>query len=89
MGFRCESLSKIYQSRSGDVRSIDEVSFRVEDSEFICIVGPSGCGKTTLLKLIAGVLEPTSGRVVVDDGVDSSQTLTAMVFQEQGLFPWM
>jgi NitT/TauT family transport system ATP-binding protein len=65
------------------------VSFDVAEQEFVSIVGPSGCGKTTLLKIIAGLLEPTAGRIVFHDEVDRGRPRSALVFQEHGLFPWM
>jgi NitT/TauT family transport system ATP-binding protein len=65
------------------------VTFDVAEQEFVSIVGPSGCGKTTLLKLIAGLLEPTSGRIVFRNEVDLGRPCSALVFQEHGLFPWM
>ena len=68
---------------------MDELTFSVEEEEFLCIVGPSGCGKTTLLRIIAGLLSPTTGEVVFDKPEDSGQPRTAMVFQNQGLYPWM
>lgn len=89
MGFSCSSLSKSYRTRNGPVRALDDVSFRAEDHEFVSIVGPSGCGKTTLLKLIAGLIEPTSGSIDFLAASGNGQPLTAMVFQDHGLFPWM
>ena len=65
MGFECRHLSKLYPTRQGPVTAVDDVDFRVAHEEFVCIVGPSGCGKTTLLKLIAGLVAPSSGQVVL------------------------
>jgi NitT/TauT family transport system ATP-binding protein len=89
MGFDCQALSKSYRTRSGTIRALEETTFSVSEQEFVCIVGPSGCGKTTLLKLIAGLLTPTSGCIVFGDGREDGRPRNAMVFQEHGLFPWM
>ncbi|MCO6453572.1 MAG: ABC transporter ATP-binding protein [Caldilineales bacterium] len=56
---------------------------------FICIVGPSGCGKSTLLRLIAGLTSPTIGSIDFDDVTPGDRLRSGMVFQEQGLFPWL
>ena len=85
----CQHLCKSYRSRNGSVRALDDVSFSVGEREFLCIVGPSGCGKTTLLKLIAGLLEPTSGQIIFSEDAANGRPRCAMVFQEHGLFPWM
>lgn len=66
-----------------------DVDFNVEWDEFVCIVGPSGCGKTTLLKILAGLLRPTSGDIVYSTNSENNRPRIAMVFQDQGLFPWM
>jgi NitT/TauT family transport system ATP-binding protein len=89
MGFRCFNLKKIYPSGMGEVSSLENATFAVQEHEFVCIVGPSGCGKTTLLRIIAGLLEPTSGEIIFDNHPQLNQPRTAMVFQEVGLFPWM
>lgn len=89
MHFTCEHLSKTYGHRHGTTTALSDVSFRVAAGEFVCLVGPSGCGKTTLLKLIAGLLEPTSGRVMVEGAPRDGRPPTALVFQEHGLFPWL
>src|SRR6185295_3414360 len=86
-----KSLSKTYGSGEKATRAIGDVSFAVEDREFVCVVGPSGCGKTTLLKVIAGLLRPTDGEVLLRGRrVTSPPEQMALVFQEYGrsLMPW-
>jgi NitT/TauT family transport system ATP-binding protein len=89
MGFECQHLSKTYATRNGGVAALEDVTFSVGDHEFLCLVGPSGCGKTTLLKLIAGLLGPTSGQIVFNSGAKDPPSRCALVFQEHGVFPWM
>lgn len=89
VGFKCQHVCKAYQTRNGAVVALEDVTFGVSEQEFVCIVGPSGCGKTTLLKLIAGLLEPTSGEIAFGSESRDGQLRTALVFQEHGLFPWM
>jgi len=87
--FKCQHLFKAYQTRNGVVLALEDMSFSVGEREFVCIVGPSGCGKTTLLKLIAGLMEPTSGRIIFNAEPLDGRIRSALVFQEHGLFPWM
>ena len=69
---------------------LKDISFRVEDGEFVCILGQSGCGKSTLLRLLAGLEKPTEGTVSVDGSVVKEASLDrGVVFQDYGLFPWM
>ncbi len=72
--------------------AIDSISFTVGEGEFVSIVGPSGCGKTTLMKCIAGLMRPTSGRIdLLGAPVDGVPADLAMVFQDysRSLFPWL
>ena len=62
-----ENISKIYKTRRGQVKALDEISFQVREGEFLVVRGPSGSGKTTLLLAIGGMLHPTSGRVIIGD----------------------
>jgi NitT/TauT family transport system ATP-binding protein len=61
----------------------------VYEKEFVCVVGPSGCGKTTLLKIVAGLLKPTSGTLEFSVPPPDGMPRAAVVFQDHGLFPWM
>lgn len=84
-----DHITKYYQSHNGQVYALENVTFRISAGEIVCIVGPSGCGKSTLLKILAGLIEPTSGRVRFSNGSSDSGIRTALIFQEHGLFPWM
>ena len=67
-----EGVSKRYDGAQGPVRALSDVGFEVGDGELVCVVGPSGCGKTTLFRIIAGLEEPTEGRVSLDQIFDYS-----------------
>lgn len=71
-----------------DLVALEDVSLRVVEQEFCCIVGPSGCGKSTLLRILAGLERQTTGELRLEAS-DPERPLTAMVFQEQSIFPWM
>jgi NitT/TauT family transport system ATP-binding protein len=86
------SLKKVYQGPGRSVEALADLTFSVEASELVCVVGPSGCGKTTLLRCVAGLLEPTGGEVLLEGApVAGPPPGMAVVFQEYGrsLFPWM
>ncbi|WP_175988768.1 ABC transporter ATP-binding protein [Microbacterium tenebrionis] len=85
-------LKKVYRTDGGDVEAVRDLTFDLGKNELTCLVGPSGSGKTTLLKCIAGLLEPTSGEVILDGKrVIAPPKKMAVVFQEYGrsLFPWL
>ncbi|MDO9084669.1 MAG: ABC transporter ATP-binding protein [Anaerolineaceae bacterium] len=61
-----QSVIKTYQSESGTIQAVDDVSLQVGAGEFVALVGPSGSGKTTMLSILAALLQPTSGRILLD-----------------------
>jgi NitT/TauT family transport system ATP-binding protein len=72
------------------VRAISDVSLTIQEGEFVCMIGSSGCGKSTLLQMIAGLLEPTSGSIVVaGKEIAGPGRERGMVFQKDSVFPWM
>ncbi len=77
----------------GNFEAVKGVSFSVEEGKFFSILGPSGCGKTTLLRMIAGFLEPTSGEIYIRGksvkGIPPNRRPVNMVFQNLALFPMM
>ncbi len=83
------NLSKVYPTRDKPVQALADVSFRVADGEFIAIVGHSGCGKTTILKIIAGLVQASSGSVSVrGKEVVGPLSDVGMVFQNPVLLKW-
>ena len=87
-----ESISKIYGSGKDTFTAVGDVSFSVREEEFVSVVGPSGCGKTTLLKCLAGILSPTTGRALLNgEPITGPPDALAVVFQDysNSLFPWL
>jgi NitT/TauT family transport system ATP-binding protein len=85
------NVAKTYGSGKKATHAIADVSFDVQDREFVCVVGPSGCGKTTLLKCVGGLLRPSQGEVLLRGRpVTGPPEEMALVFQEYGrsLMPW-
>lgn len=77
-----DRVSKAFGERLNAVVALHQLSLEVAAGEFVCLVGASGSGKSTLLNLLAGLDEPSVGRI-------SLQGRTAMIFQEAALFPWL
>ena len=87
-----EDLKRTFPSTNGgeDVTVFEDIWFKVEDGEFVCLIGHSGCGKTTLLNILAGLDETTGGVVIVDHEAVTGPSLDrAVVFQGHALMPWM
>jgi NitT/TauT family transport system ATP-binding protein len=85
-----DRVGKRYQTSSGPVEALRDVSFGVGAGEFCTLIGPSGCGKSTLLGMIGGLVAADTGRVLVDGRAVTSPDprRVATVFQDPGLFPW-
>ena len=82
-------LSLTYQSPDGEVEALHDLSFGMEEGEFVSIVGPSGCGKSTLLSVIAGLEAPTDGTVTIDgERVTGPSPKIGLMPQRDQLFEW-
>ncbi len=82
-------IGKRYDTRDGEVLALEDVSFEIAQSEFVAVLGPSGCGKTTLLKLIAGLENPTAGEARIHGkAIRGPHRKTGIVFQTPALMQW-
>ena len=88
---RVEHLTKTWgNGTQRSVQALDDFSFSVKRNEFVVIIGPSGCGKSTLLFTIAGLEQPSSGIVYLEDKpVTGPSPDRSLIFQEPSLFPWL
>jgi NitT/TauT family transport system ATP-binding protein len=86
-----ENVALRFTPRGGpSVTALENISLDVGDKEFSVIVGPSGCGKTSLLRLVAGLIEPSEGAIYLDSQrVRGPGKDRGMVFQSYTLFPWL
>ena len=85
-----KDLGLIFKTNSTPLTALQDVSFAVQPAEMLCLLGPSGCGKTTLLKVLAGFIQPSSGQVLVrGNQVTTPGPERCVVFQEDALFPWL
>ena len=83
------NVSMTYQSPNGEIHALENISFSVDEGEFISIIGPSGCGKTTLLSIISGLLKPTSGEVLLYGEPNTGPSKkTGYMLQKDHLFEW-
>jgi ABC-type nitrate/sulfonate/bicarbonate transport system ATPase subunit len=83
-----EGITKRFGTEN-EVLAIDRIDFDVKSGEFLTIVGPSGCGKSTVLNMLAGLSDPTSGRILIDGKVEQNRRRHfGYMFQKDVLFPW-
>lgn len=83
------NLSVTFPNGNGGLRAVQGLNFAVWPQEFVCVLGPSGSGKSTLLRVLAGLLQPTSGRVTFTDHIlGLSGPRIGYIFQQANLMPW-
>lgn len=85
------AISKTFKSRNGEeVVALADTDFKLYPGEFVSIVGPSGCGKSTVMRIIAGLIEPTKGAVFLNGKViDAPSKNVGIAFQRPVLLPWL
>ena len=86
---KLDRITKRYHTPEGEISALEDITFSVQEGEFVGIVGPSGCGKTTLLSIISGLLEPSAGKVYIfgeeSHGVNPK---IGYMLQRDSLFEW-
>lgn len=84
-----ENVSYSYVDNNETYQALEDINLAIGDGEFCCLVGHSGCGKSTMLSLIAGLAEPSSGTILIDGKpVEGPGPDRSIVFQNYSLFPW-
>ena len=91
MPIEVKNINKSFISKKNDQLSVlKDINLNIDDGELVCLLGPSGCGKTTLLRLIAGLDQPTSGEIIANgEKVVEPSGDRAVIFQQYSLFPWL
>ena len=87
---RFEHVSLAFPTTAGPLQVVDDVSYDIDEGEFVAVIGPSGCGKTTMMNMLAGFQKPSAGRVLLDGReIDGPGPARGVMFQEYGVFPWL
>jgi len=87
-------IKKVYSTKSGPLLAVENINFDVGKNEFVSLLGPSGCGKSTIVKMLGGIIDPTSGIINLagknySDGIPpEARRQIGFVFQEHNLLPW-
>src|SRR5690625_3289801 len=84
-----DKVSHHYFSQKTYTKSLDNISFTIKEGEFISLLGPSGCSKSTILSILAGIMEQTSGNVLLKKKpIADSKLAIGYMLQQDYLFPW-
>lgn len=85
-----DGVSLAFDTPKGRLNVVEDVSYDINDGDFIAVIGPSGCGKTTMMSMLAGFQKPTTGKVLFDGRpVAGPGPERGVIFQEYGVFPWL
>jgi NitT/TauT family transport system ATP-binding protein len=85
-----DHVSLAFDTPKGKLTVVADVTYDINDGDFIAVIGPSGCGKTTMMNMLAGFQKPTTGKVLFDGiPVNAPGPERGVIFQEYGVFPWL
>ena len=85
-----DHVSLTFDTPKGKLTVVEDVTYDINEGDFIAVIGPSGCGKTTMLSMLAGFQKPTTGKVLFDgSAVNRPGPERGVIFQEYGVFPWL
>jgi len=84
-----EDVGLTYQTETGEVEALRDINFSIDDGELVSVIGPSGCGKTTILSLIAGLVKPTKGKILLNGKeMNGDATEVGYMLQRDSLLDW-
>lgn len=83
-----KDVNFFYQTKDDEIFALNNINFEIENQQFVSLVGPSGCGKTTILSLTAGLLQPSSGKILLDGEEKIDTSKIGYMFQKDFLFEW-
>ena len=87
---RFDHVSLEFPTPKGPLRVVDDVTYDIDEGDFVAVIGPSGCGKTTMMSMLAGFVKPTAGAVLFDGRpVAKPGPERGVIFQDYGVFPWL
>ena len=90
MHIKIDNIKKIFETRQKTQTTLESINLEIKKGEFVCLLGPSGCGKSTFLNILAGLLEPSEGKIYFNDKESHKiGSERAVVFQDGALFPWL
>ena len=85
-----EHVSVTFSTAAGSLPVVNDITCAIHDREFVSIIGPSGCGKTTMLNMVAGFVQPSAGKILLDGKpIVGPGPDRGVIFQEYGVFPWL
>ena len=86
---KLERISLTYQTTTREIKALENISFSVNEGEFVSIIGPSGCGKTSILSIIAGLIAPSGGKIALQgEEITKTHSSIGYMLQKDELFPW-
>jgi NitT/TauT family transport system ATP-binding protein len=87
---KLKDINLNYHSKSGEVKTLNNINLELSEGEFITILGPSGCGKSTLLNIVSGLIAPSSGEITFNgEPIELHKDRMGYMFQKDHLFPWL